>query len=129
VNPFQCVQATWNLLETSAGSALAAARAQGWGVIVKEALANGRLTDRNADESLAPLIHRAAALGTTLDALSIAAVLSQPWLGVVLSGAVSPMQLQSHLSALSIRAGDDRWPDIAEPPAAYWKRRSTLPWH
>ena len=129
VNPFQCVQATWNLLETSAGSALAAARAQGWGVIVKEALANGRLTDRNADESLAPVIHRAAALGTTLDALSIAAVLSQPWVDVVLSGAVSPTQLQSHLSALSIRAGDDRWPDIAEPPEAYWKRRSTLPWH
>lgn len=128
VNPFQCVQATWNLLEPSAGVALAAARAQGWGVIVKEALANGRLTDRHADAPLAPLARRAAALGTTIDALSIAAVLAQPWVDVVLSGAVSPAQLASHLSAFSIRPGDEPWPDIADSPEAYWTRRSTLPW-
>ena len=42
--PFACVQATWNLLEPSAGPALAEASAAGWGVIVKEAVANGRLT-------------------------------------------------------------------------------------
>ena len=40
---FSAVQATWNLLETSAGPALAEAKAAGWTVIVKEALANGRL--------------------------------------------------------------------------------------
>lgn len=129
VNPFQCVQATWNLLETSAASALADARAQGWGVIVKEAVANGRLTDHHADESVAPLVRHAAALGTTLDALSIAAALSQPWVDVVLSGAVSPAQLRSHVSALSVRVDEAAWPDVAEPPEAYWKRRSTLPWH
>ena len=42
VNPLQTVQATWNLLEPSAGPALADAKAEGWGVIVKEALANDR---------------------------------------------------------------------------------------
>ena len=42
VNPFQVVQATWNLLERSAAPALAEAHANGWGVIIKEALANGR---------------------------------------------------------------------------------------
>lgn len=40
---FDCVQATWNLLEPSTGPALQAARAAGMGVIVKEALANGRV--------------------------------------------------------------------------------------
>ena len=40
------VQATWNLLEPSAGPALAAAHEAGLGVIIKEAVANGRLTDR-----------------------------------------------------------------------------------
>src|SRR5580765_1523646 len=45
-NPFQVVQATWNVLEPSAGDALAAAKQDGWGVIVKEALANGRLSNR-----------------------------------------------------------------------------------
>ena len=45
---FDAVQATFNLLDRSAGPALAAARGAGLGVIVKEAVANGRLTDRAA---------------------------------------------------------------------------------
>src|SRR5262245_9894573 len=49
VNPFQVVQATWNLLEPSAGPALAEAKAAGWGVIVKEGVANGRLTARSGE--------------------------------------------------------------------------------
>ena len=40
---FGAVQATWNLLETSAGQALAEAADTGLAVIVKEAVANGRL--------------------------------------------------------------------------------------
>ena len=40
---FSAVQSTWNLLETSAGQALAAASRRELTVIVKEALANGRL--------------------------------------------------------------------------------------
>ena len=43
---FDAVQATFNLLDRSAGPALAAARDAGLGVIVKEAVANGRLTGR-----------------------------------------------------------------------------------
>ena len=48
VRLFDGVQATWNLLERSAGPALAEAHAAGLGVVLKEALANGRLTARNA---------------------------------------------------------------------------------
>lgn len=127
VNPFQCVQATWNLLEPSAGPALEAAKARGWGVIVKEALANGRLTAAHAGEELFPLVHRAASLGASVDALALAAVLSQPWVDVVLSGAVTPVQLTSHLSAAGIDHTGE-WPNIAESPDTYWKRRSTLAW-
>ena len=46
---FGSVQATWNILEISAGEALRQAHREGLGVIVKEALANGRLTSRNVD--------------------------------------------------------------------------------
>ena len=46
VGGFDTVQSTWNLLERSAGPALARAHAAGLGVLVKEALANGRLTSR-----------------------------------------------------------------------------------
>ena len=50
VNPFSTVQATWNVLEPSVGPALDDARARGWGVLVKEVLANGRLTSRGTDD-------------------------------------------------------------------------------
>jgi hypothetical protein len=43
---FGAVQATSNLLELSVGPALAEAHARGLRLIVKEALANGRLTAR-----------------------------------------------------------------------------------
>ncbi|HSO27556.1 MAG TPA: aldo/keto reductase, partial [Anaerolineales bacterium] len=48
VRLFDTVQATWNLLERSAGPLLRQAHAAGMGVIVKEALATGRLTPRAA---------------------------------------------------------------------------------
>ena len=128
VNPFQTVQATWNLLEPSTGPALADAKAQGWGVIVKEALANGRLTDVHADEAVQPLARQAMTLRTTLDALAIAAALSQPWVDVVLSGAVTREQLQSHESALAIPAEAIDWPSMAESPTDYWNRRSMFRW-
>ena len=47
VGGFDTVQATWNLLEQGAGSALRAAHDAGMGVIVKEPLANGRLTSHS----------------------------------------------------------------------------------
>jgi aryl-alcohol dehydrogenase-like predicted oxidoreductase len=43
---FDAVQTTWNLLEPSSADALAKAHAAGITVIVKEALANGRLTGK-----------------------------------------------------------------------------------
>jgi aryl-alcohol dehydrogenase-like predicted oxidoreductase len=61
VRLFQTVQATWNLLEPSAGPALAEARAAGLGIIIKEVLANGRLTDRAGGAGLPGIRERAAA--------------------------------------------------------------------
>jgi aryl-alcohol dehydrogenase-like predicted oxidoreductase len=128
VNPFQAVQATWNVLETSAGTALADAKAQGWGVIVKEALANGRLVDEHAGAEVASLRRQATTLGTALDALAMAIVLWQPWVDVVLSGAVTRDQLRSNVSALTIPPQTFDSQSLAEPPADYWARRATLAW-
>ena len=132
---FDAVQATWNLLEPSAGTALAAAHDAGMGVIVKEALANGRLTDRNRDadfaERRALLVREAGRLGTTVDALALAAVLAQPWADVVLSGATTVEQLRSNLGALEITwdaEAASTLDALAEPAEAYWRRRSDLPW-
>ncbi len=133
---FDAVQATWNLLEPSAGSALRQARAEGMGVIVKEALANGRLTDRNADpaaaEALAVLTDEARRLGTTPDALGLAAVLAQPWADVVLSGAATPEQLASNLRSLDVPWDEDaeeRLGGLSVSAEEYWRERSRLPWN
>jgi aryl-alcohol dehydrogenase-like predicted oxidoreductase len=128
INPFQCVQATWNPLEPSAGPALAEAHAVGWGVIVKEGLANGRLTNQHAGESTEPLKKQAKRLGTTVDAIALGSALSQPWVDVVLSGAVTPQQLNDNLSALKIAQLAVEWPSIAEAPDEYWSRRKSLTW-
>jgi aryl-alcohol dehydrogenase-like predicted oxidoreductase len=128
VDLFQSVQATWNVLETSAGPALADAKARGWGVIVKEALANGRLVGRHTGEWAALLTRKADALRTTVEVAALSAALSQPWTDVVLSGAVTSDQLRSSLHALDIAAYEGDWPAMAEPPAEYWARRATLAW-
>jgi aryl-alcohol dehydrogenase-like predicted oxidoreductase len=128
-NLFQVVQATWNLLEPSAGAALAEAKARGLGVIVKEALANGRLTDRNVADDIAPLKRYAEAHRTALDVVAIAAALSQPWVDVVLSGAVTVEQLTSNLNGVAFSAPTTDLPATATPPDEYWAYRRTLAWN
>jgi aryl-alcohol dehydrogenase-like predicted oxidoreductase len=135
VNPFSVVQSTWNLLEPSAGPALAEAHAAGWGVIVKEALANGRLTARNDGPAFAParavLSAAAARHGVSLDAFAIAAALAQPWADVVLSGASTTGQLRSNVAAAGVLPTPVELRELAplaEPPEAYWATRASLPW-
>jgi aryl-alcohol dehydrogenase-like predicted oxidoreductase len=129
VNPFTCVQATWNLLERSVAPALADAHDAGWGVIVKEAVANGRLTERSP--ALDPVVAATAArLSVSVDALAIASAVAQPWCDVVLSGATTIAQLGSNIGALAVRADDlSGLDDVAEAPEEYWRTRSRLPWN
>ncbi len=135
VRLFDAVQATWNLLEPSADAALAEAHGAGLGVIVKEAVANGRLTDRHDDAVSADrrrlLANEAARLDTTIDALALRATLARPWADVVLSGAATPAQLRSNVAALEV-AWDDQAAEalaaVAEEAEPYWRRRSDQPW-
>jgi aryl-alcohol dehydrogenase-like predicted oxidoreductase len=128
VNPFQVVQATWNLLEPSAAPALEEAKGAGWSVIVKEALANGRLTDRGGDGHMTILRQEAIARETTIDAFALGAAMSQPWADIVLSGAVTIAQLESNVTAVAIAEEPTVWPDISEAATEYWSRRSALLW-
>jgi aryl-alcohol dehydrogenase-like predicted oxidoreductase len=130
VGGFDTVQATWNLHDRSAGAALAAAHDAGLGVMIKEALANGRLTAREDPDG--PLAAAARERATTPDALALAAVLAQGWVDVALSGAATAGQVRSNLAALDVNwdaALDERLAELAEPPDEYWERRSQLPWN
>lgn len=123
---FDAVQATWNLLEPSAGQALHEAAAAGLVVIVKEALANGRLTSR--DPALAARLE-AMSPGAPADAIALAAVMQQPWSTIVLSGAAAVDHLESNLAALGVTTdltGSET--AFAEDPHEYWDYRGRLAW-
>lgn len=126
---FDAVQATWNLLERGAEPALAEAHAAGLGVIVKEAVANGRLTARG---DVPGLVDATRELGLEPDALALAAALAQPWADVVLSGATTVEMLDSNLGAASVELDADaihRLDALRENSDDYWDTRAALPWN
>ncbi|MEY9877500.1 aryl-alcohol dehydrogenase-like predicted oxidoreductase [Streptacidiphilus sp. MAP12-33] len=129
---FSAVQATWNPLEPSAGHALAEAHAAGWLVVVKEAMANGRLAGRSATgPDTAALRAVAARTASSPDAVALAAAAAQPWADVVLSGAATVEQLSSNLAAADLTLGAADLADLAplaEVPEEYWRTRAALPW-
>jgi aryl-alcohol dehydrogenase-like predicted oxidoreductase len=133
---FQSVQATWNLLEPSAAPALAEARAAGLGVVIKEGLGNGRLTERNREPDFQPklavLRREAERFGTAVDAVSLSACMAQPFADIVLSGAATSSQLRSNLRARDVRLDGQalaRLAPLAESPREYWSKRRALGWN
>jgi aryl-alcohol dehydrogenase-like predicted oxidoreductase len=123
---FSSVQTTWNVLEPSAGEALGEAVAHRCTVLIKEALANGRLA---ADDG--PLSAMAGRLGTSPDRVALAAALTQPWVDVVLSGAVTIEQVRSNAGALDLALTPDDLEELgalAQTAERYWADRAELPW-
>ena len=133
---FDAVQATCNILEPSAEPALADAARSGMAIIVKEALANGRLTQRNTHpdsaRTMAVLTAQAARLSCSVDALAIAWVFARPWVSLVLSGAACTAHLESNLTALDVAWDDEAdaaLRGLVESPQDYWSFRKGLAWN
>ncbi len=133
---FDIGQATWNVLECSAGMALQQAHDLGMGIIVKEGLANGRLTDRNTLSEFAEKRTLLMALADkhemSIDAIALAAVLAQPWVDTVLSGAAQEKHLQANLTAMEVQLDQEDQSLLkllAEAPEDYWSQRSALAWN
>lgn len=127
--PFSFVQSTWNILEPSVGPALRRAAPAGFGVIVKEALANGRLT--RGDAVPAHLDTIGARRGVGRDAVCLAAALALDCDPVVLAGPSALDQLTSNLEAVSLDLSREEHASlVTEPiePHRYWAERSALPW-
>jgi len=125
---FDAAQVTWNLHERAAGPALARAHDAGLGVIVKEALANGRLATRDAHPALVAVADR---LGASPDAVALAAVLAQPFVDVVLSGAATTGAVRSNLAAADLELDAAALAELdvlEEDSAAYWTARGEMAW-
>ena len=128
---FSAVQATWNVLERSAEPGLREAHEAGFTVLVKEALANGRLGPNGDAGSSGPVRTVADRLRASADAVALAYVLREPWADAVLLGAATAGQLASNLAAIGLRlsADDVEFLDqLREPADEYWARRARLPW-
>jgi aryl-alcohol dehydrogenase-like predicted oxidoreductase len=135
---FDSVQATWNLLERGAESALQDAYDAGMKVVVKESLANGRLTQANRDEgdllypSVARIRELAERRGTNVETLALAAALTRPWASFVLSGAATVDQIRSTVVALDFAYDseiDQQLRSVAVTSDEYWRARSSFRWN
>src|SRR6266446_1595209 len=149
VRVFDSVQATWNLLERGAESALKDAHDAGMRVVVKEALANGRLTGeaeggkredgsgkRDNDDVLFPAVARirevAEGRGTPIEMLALGAALARPWADVVLTGAATVGQIQSNITALEFAYDpelEEELRSVSINSAEYWRARSSFRWN
>ncbi|WP_044213332.1 aldo/keto reductase [Flammeovirga sp. OC4] len=133
---FQSVQATYNILERSASKMLEEAAYQGWGVIIKEVVANGRLTGRNEEEDFQPFKQKLNAIAQKhdvgIDAIAMAFVLSQPWVSVALSGASTADMLQENLKGAEVQLDMfdlQMLDEIYEENEIYWQKRKELDWN
>jgi aryl-alcohol dehydrogenase-like predicted oxidoreductase len=128
---FDSVQCTFNVLEQRPGAALLEAHQAGMDIIVKEGLANGRALGHPS------ILQYAQQLQCEPDQLALACILAQPFQPRVLSGAVTPGQLQSNFGALAVAERLTNDPSLLEEimqsclvnSEEYWKERSALPWN
>ena len=128
---FASVQATRNLLDQSARPF---PRGGGKGVFRyhQGGGCKRRLTWRNVgSEALALLEAEAAKLSTTVDALALAWILTQPFVGMVLSGASTCEQLRSNCMALQLVPLDPELHErlskaLRQDCEAYWQDRKAL---
>jgi aryl-alcohol dehydrogenase-like predicted oxidoreductase len=129
---FTAVQATWNIMERSAEAGLREAHDAGFTVLVKEALANGRLTSRGDAGQAGPLRAVSTRMGLSPDVVALAFVAMQSWADVILIGAATEEQLDSNLRAgeVAVSPEDLRALEAMRvPPELYWSRRAALPWN
>ena len=122
---FTEAEVTWNLLEPSVGPAAAEAAAAGWAILVKEAVANGRLTAAGGPPAFAAGAGGGARRHRGRDRAGRRA---RPAVGN--GGAVRRRQPGAtgaqNLAALTV--GPLPPLGLAEAPAAYWQERAARPW-
>ena len=115
-------------------------------VVVKEALANGRLTQRGkreegsgkreGAEALFPSVERigqiAEARSTTIEMLALSAALARPWADVVLTGAATVGQIQASVAALELAYDEELEEQLGSlgiSSMEYWRARSSFRWN
>ena len=133
---FDSFQVTYNVLDTSTHVVMRQLIEEGKTILIKEALANGRLlrsTNYSHYEPLYRLMDEMAFHhGVGPDAIALRFVMDNLGPSVVLSGASTPEQLDENLKALSFQLGEKEIGSLRKHSIeadAYWTERKRLPWN
>lgn len=134
-NLFDTYQVTYNILEQSAFNCLKQLLQNGKKVIIKEALANGRMFPNYQSENYIAervlLTQLATEYNVGIDAIALRFIIDNLGPDLVLSGVSSVMQLNSNMDCLKIELplnAIDKLKELATNPEDYWTERSNLPW-
>lgn len=133
---FDSIQVTYNILDTSTHDVVRQLIEEGNTIIIKEALANGRLLrspNYSHYEPLYRLMDEMASLrGVGSDAIALRFVMDNLEPSVVLSGASTPGQLDQNLKALTFQLNDEEIRSLRKcsiEADTYWSERKRLPWN
>ena len=133
---FDCFQVTYNVFEQSTFSVLQHLLQSGKSVIIKEALANGRVFQnenfQHYDESYKLLKQLSEKYKVNVDAVALRFIIDSLKPTFVLSGASTIKQLNQNLKANNFVLSDSEIENLQKTPISneiYWKERSKLAWN
>ncbi|WP_179022493.1 aldo/keto reductase [Winogradskyella forsetii] len=133
---FDSYQVTFNVLEHSTFEILKALLAKGKTIIIKEALANGRVfrNEKFNDylQAYTYLELLSAKYNVGIDAIAIRFIMQYLEPTLVLSGASDLQQLKQNLKALDFELNDNeilKLKSLSVSPEHYWQERSDLKWN
>ena len=133
---FDVFQVTYNILDQSLGEMARALKVVGKRLVIKEAMANGRLFPTDRYPRYAPLYGKLEQLakkyGVGIDAIALRFCLDSIQPFTVLSGASNQHHITDNLKALSFAlepADLASLHSFAVAPEAYWSERKLLGWN
>jgi aryl-alcohol dehydrogenase-like predicted oxidoreductase len=133
---FDSYQVTFNIFEQSTFAVLKQLLATGKTIIIKEALANGRLfrnsmfTEHQSVYEYLEQFSEKYSVG--IDAIALRFIMDYLEPSVILSGASNTSQVKQNLKALDFKLNNDeisKLKSFAVSPENYWQERNDLQWN
>jgi len=133
---FDAFQVTYNVLEQSLGDILSDLIQKNKKIIIKEALANGRIFRNNDYKKYHDLYneleHLSHKYGVGVDAIALQFCTQKVAKSIILSGASNTTQLQENLRLNTFRLTEEEIQELAAfkiDPITYWEERKQLQWN
>ena len=127
---FDSYQVTYNIFEQSTFETLQHLKSKGKTIIIKEALANGRVFSNKYAKKQLEVLKQTYKTG--LDAIALRFIIDTLQPDLILSGASNETHLDQNLKALDLKLSPDHLEllkSLKIDSTAYWNERSDLTWN